>query len=274
MKKYFTLLYTFALLNDTAFAQALGDTVKIDYNFHLYILMGQSNMAGRGEITAAYASEGHPRVYMLDKNNQWVPARHPVHFDKPVAGVGPGLSFAIIMADENPDVKIGIIPCAVGGTAIQYWQPGAYDKATKKYPYDEAVARIRIAMTSGAVKGMLWHQGEADSQPEKADVYLKAFAVLVDSIRSITHNTHLPVVAGELGRYRPVFRNINTELKKLPGAIAYTAVASSEGLADKGDSTHFSSASAETLGRRYAEKMIWLQGRDVAGKKGRKPAGH
>lgn len=270
MKNRFAFLLAIVLLKLTAFSQPINNTNKIDSNFHLYILMGQSNMAGRGEITEEYKNENHPRVFMLDKNNQWVGAHHPVHFDKSVAGVGPGLAFAIEMANENSNVKIGLIPCAVGGTPIAVWQPGAYDKATKTFPYDEAVTRIETAMKSGMVKGMLWHQGEADSQPEKASIYLKEFSVLVDRIRSVTNNPHLPVVAGELGRYRELFQNLNGVLKKLPDTIRYSAVASSEGLVDKGDNTHFSSASAETLGKRFAEKMIGLQIKSYTQKKKRK----
>lgn len=274
MKNYFTFLLAIAFLNISAFSQSINNTNKIDRNFHLYILMGQSNMAGRGEITEDYKNENHPRVFMLDKNNQWIMAHHSVHFDKSVAGVGPGLAFGIEMANENSDVRIGLIPCAVGGTPITAWQPGAYDKATKTFPYDEAVTRIEAAMKSGVVKGMLWHQGEADSQPDKAGIYLKEFAILVDRIRSVTHNTHLPVVAGELGRYRELFQNMNEVFKKLPDTIRYTAVASSEGLVDKGDNTHFSSASAETLGKRFAEKMIALQSKSYIQKKKRRHISH
>lgn len=81
-----------------------------DQNFDLYLLIGQSNMAGRGEITPDLKEEGNQRVYMLDRQNKWVPARHPLHFDKPIAGVGPGLGFGIAMAEANPLKKIGVDP--------------------------------------------------------------------------------------------------------------------------------------------------------------------
>ena len=47
--------------------------------FHLYLLMGQSNMAGRGRMTDA-DRRPVPRVLMLTKENQWAPAKHPLHF--------------------------------------------------------------------------------------------------------------------------------------------------------------------------------------------------
>jgi hypothetical protein len=258
MKKSFVMLLSVVLINSTGFTQGSYNTNKIDSNFHLYILAGQSNMSGRGEITEEYKNESNPRVFMLDKNNQWVVAHHPLHFDKSVAGVGPGLAFAIKMANENPGIKIGLVPCAVGGTAIRVWQPGAYDSATKKHPYDDAVARIKEAMKSGVIKGMLWHQGEADSRPEAAAIYIPQLKTLIERIRTLTGNASLPVVAGELGRYRQQLQ-INAELKKLPSMVPNTAVASSEGLTDKGDGSHFSSPSAEKLGERYAEQMKRLE---------------
>ena len=46
--------------------------------------------------------------------------------DKKTKGVGPGLSFAIdvAMSDILPKgQKIGLIPCAVGGSGITEWLP-------------------------------------------------------------------------------------------------------------------------------------------------------
>jgi len=234
MNKGMGLFVTFALANLMTFSQNVIDTNTVDQTFHLYVLMGQSNMAGRGVITEEYKNESNSRVFMLDKNNHWMPAHHPLHFDKSVAGVGPGLAFAIKMANENPGIKIGLIPCAVGGTSIRSWKPGGYDSATKKYPYDDAAARIKAAMKSGVIKGMLWHQGEGDSKPAAAVLYIPQLQTLIERIRALTYNATLPVVAGELGRYREQFQTINDELKKLPQTVPHTAVASSEDLVDKG----------------------------------------
>jgi len=179
-----------------------------DPNFHLYLLMGQSNMAGRGQITDSLKTIGNARVYMLNAQGEWVPARHPLHFDKPSAvGVGPGLSFGIQMAEVNPNVRIGLVPCAVGGTSISRWQPGAFDEATKTHPYDDA-------MRCGVVKGMLWHQGESDSNPTATVAYLPQLTELIERVRQLTSQPNLHVVTGELGRYKNVYGPINAELHK------------------------------------------------------------
>lgn len=233
-----------------------------DPNFELYILAGQSNMAGRGYVTGDFKTEGDGRVYMLTKDNTWVVAKHPVHFDKAIAGVGPGLAFGIAMAktSTNPKVKIGLIPCAVGGTPVEHWLLGAYDPATKTHPYDDAVARIKFAMQYGVIKGIIWHQGEANSKPEQVKRYLAQLTELITRLRGLVGNANTPFVAGQLGGYRPEFAEFNKEIVKLPGLVPYTSVVTTEGLVHRGDTLHFDSPSADELGRRYAVKMVEVQG--------------
>src|SRR5262245_32294917 len=76
---------------------------------HLYLLIGQSNMAGRGKVEAE-DKKPHTRVLMLNKEDQWVPAVDPLHFDKGSAGVGPGLTFGKTLAEADKEVTIGLIP--------------------------------------------------------------------------------------------------------------------------------------------------------------------
>ena len=231
-----------------------------DSSFHIYILLGQSNMAGRGEITDEFKEQTNPRVLVLTKKDQWEVAKHPIHFDKPaVVGVGPGLAFGLEMAKANPAIRIGLVPCAVGGTSIDLWQPGSYDETTKTNPYDEAVARIRTSMKSGVIKGVLWHQGESDGKPEKASAYIQKLTRLIEQLRKEVNNPNLPFVAGEIGRYITLSNNINQELARLPSLVPNTAIASSEGLDHKGDGTHFNSSSASLLGERFAKIMKELQ---------------
>jgi hypothetical protein len=242
------------------FAFCLTTKAQVDPSFHLYILIGQSNMAGRGPITEETKNQGNPRLFMLNKDQEWVLAKNPLHFDKPkVAGVGPGLTFGIDMAEANPNVKIGLIPCAVGGTSIEKWAPGGYDKNTKTHPFDDALVRIKAAMKSGVIKGVIWHQGEANSSERKAPQYLAQLERLVSRIREEVGNPELPFIVGELGRYRPNYQLINAELSKVPKTIPFTGLVGSEGLVHKGDTTHFDGPSANVLGHRFAEKMIKLQ---------------
>lgn len=226
-------------------------------DFHLYLLVGQSNMSGRG-IIDSISRKISPQVFVLDKSGKWVPATDPLHFDKPkVAGVGPGLNFALKMAEKNSKVKIGLIPCAVGGSPISAWEPGA--ELLGYHPYDDAVVRAKIAMKSGVLKGILLHQGEGDCRPEKSKIYLGKLKSLIERFRNDLDMPNVPFIAGELGQYRENYKLINNVLKDLPRTVPNTSVVTSEGLTHKGDGTHFDTFSARELGKRFAEEMIRLQ---------------
>ena len=229
---------------------------------HLYLLAGQSNMAGRGTVEAQDRTP-HPRVWVLNQQGDWVPATEPLHFDKPaVVGVGPGLSFGKIMAEADTSVVIGLVPVAVGGSAISSWQPGGFHEQTNSHPYDDALRRLKTALPAGTLRGILWHQGESDSKPELAAVYSEKLSELIQRFRREAGGD-VPVVVGTLGDFfvkkNPAGATVNQILKTLPSRIPRTACAEATGLTDNGDQTHFDAASARELGRRYAAAMRKLQ---------------
>ncbi|QHT65920.1 sialate O-acetylesterase [Rhodocytophaga rosea] len=230
--------------------------------FHVYLLLGQSNMAGRG-VVEPEDQQVHPRIHMLDKNNEWKPASDPMHFDKPIAGVGPGLTFGKLMADTDSKITIGLVPCAAGGSSIDAWKVGGYHDQTKSYPYDEALKRARIAMQTGQLKGIIWHQGESDSEPGKADTYAQKLKELIANLRKELNAPDLPVVVATLPDFYanriPEAAKVNQALQELPGQMPSTACISTADLTHKGDTIHFDSPSARELGRRYAKAMQTLQ---------------
>lgn len=241
-----------------------------DPNLHIYILMGQSNMAGRGVITTEFKAMKNDRVLAWQKDSTWVVATHPLHYDKPkVAGVGPGLSFGFEMAAANPNIKIGLVPCAVGGTSIEKWAPGAYDSASKTHPYDDAVIRITNAMKYGVVKGIIWHQGESNSSANHYDNYLPKLKALMAQIRQLV-GSDVPIVIGELGKYNSGYEAFNENLAGVTKIISNSALVTSEGLTDKGDNTHFNSESATEYGKRFARAMLLLQAKKPDSKSKRK----
>ena len=225
--------------------------------FHLFLLVGQSNMAGRGKVEASDQTP-HPRVLTLSKEQMWVQATDPLHFDKPkIVGVGLGRTFAIELAESQPDVTIGLIPCAVGGSPIAAWQPGAYYKPTESHPWDDAVARAEVALKRGTLKGILWHQGESDSKPELAEAYEGRLHDLIARFRDELDAPSVPFLVGQMGQFpeRPwnnERRQVDAAHRLLPERIDHTAFVPSHGLSHKGDEVHFDSASYRELGRRFA----------------------
>ncbi|CCH00874.1 putative carbohydrate esterase [Fibrella aestuarina BUZ 2] len=265
MPKSPLLLLAFLAGISQLFAQspASAPAQPIPAKLHLYLLAGQSNMAGRG-APAETDKQPNPHILMLNQANQWVVATEPLHFDKPsVVGVGPGLAFARAMLAADTTAYIGLIPVAVGGSAIDSWQPGGYHDQTKSYPYDDALRRAKIALPSGTLRGILWHQGESDSKPELVAGYDQKLITLINRFRQELAAPNVPVVVGTLGdfyvRQNPAAAQINAQLRNLPTRLPVVACIEATGLTDKGDQTHFDTPSARELGRRYAEAMRKLQ---------------
>jgi len=231
---------------------------------HLYVLAGQSNMAGRG-LVGKIDSMQHPRVFALNADMTWGLATEPLHFDKPnIVGVGPGFAFGRAMAEEDTTVMIGLIPTAVGGSSIAAWRPGRKHRSLNARPYDEAASRVFrvLALQGGELKGIIWHQGEADRN-SPPDEHLENLIELVNRFRTDFQTSDLPFVAAQMAEYytdrEPGAAAINEAIAKLPIRAPNTAVVSAERFTHKGDSVHLDTDSARELGRRYAEAMILAQ---------------
>ncbi len=251
-------LHGLRLLVLLCFAAPFGYAAP-DPNFHLYLLVGQSNMAGRGAVDED-SKKADPRIVMLTKGLEWAPATDPLHFDKPVAGVGPGLAFGKIMAAKVPAARIGLIPCAVGGTSIKLWVPDAFDSVTRTHPYSDMLDRLKVAQKEGVIKGIIWHQGEADRSAP--DAYGALLRDLVARMRRDC-GAEVPFVAGEISSFdsntTELTQRFNAAIHALEGKIERFNCVSTEGLSHKGDRVHYDTASARSLGERYAEKMAELQ---------------
>jgi hypothetical protein len=181
-----------------------------------------------------------------------------------MVGVGPGFAFGRAMAEAHPSVRIGLVPGAVGGSSIRAWLPNEVHRQTNSRPWDDALSRTFrvLAQQGGELKGIIWHQGESDSN-EFAPQYEDALVDLVERFRREFQNPDLPFVVAPLAPFyvsgNPVGAEINAAIAHLPERLPYTAVVSAEGLTSKPDNIHFDTASSRELGRRYAEAMLALE---------------
>lgn len=230
----------------------------------IFLLAGQSNMAGRARVEAQ-DSVVNPRVLRLDKDMRWVPAVDPLHWDKPaIIGVGPGRSFGLAIAAREPDARIGLVPAAVGGSPISSWEPGALDAATNTHPWDDAMARLRVAQRDGTLRAILWHQGESDATPARSVVYAEKLRALIARFRSEVGDPTLPFVVGQLGQFdaRPWtadVRRVDSAHRAIAASVPNVAYVSSAGLRHKGDAVHFDGPAARTLGERYAAAYLGMR---------------
>ncbi|MBR3862760.1 MAG: hypothetical protein IKM42_03785 [Clostridia bacterium] len=122
-----------------------------------FLMVGQSNMAGRGDIGEVEPIQ-NGLCHVL-RMGVWQPMSEPVNVDRGShAEFLPGVSLAASFADALASYTgehIGLVPCAYGGSGIAKWQPGGV-------LFDHAVFMARLAMRSSTLGGIIWHQGEND----------------------------------------------------------------------------------------------------------------
>ena len=242
----------------------------------IYLLIGQSNMAGRGPV-AESDKQPIPGLWMFTEAGAWQPAADPLRYDKPkAAGVGPGISFGQELLKAKPDVEIGLVNRAFGGTAIAEWKKGGAphkeaspEKGTPPtlYPlYKDAVKAVQAAVQQGGVlKGIIWHQGESDYRGRgfTKEAYAAALTELIANLRTDLNAPQVPFVMGELGEFLDQktvpFAPVNEALHEVAAKVPKVGVASSEGLKTKGDNLHFDTPSQRLFGQRYAAEMLRLQ---------------
>lgn len=216
---------------------------------HSFLLMGQSNMAGRGVPGSVPAIE-NPRLYVA-RNARWQPMFIPVNPDRPFAGVSLAESFADAYSRDH-DVDVGLIPCADGGTSLAQWEPGGL-------LYDHALMQARLAMRTSILRGILWHQGESDCSREASAVYEEKLVALFAALRRDLGQGDVPVIVGALGDFlvdydegtRTYYSVINCTLRRVAQTQPAMAFVPADGLGSKPDHLHFDAPALRTFGVRY-----------------------
>ncbi len=227
-----------------------GQPTEAEEPMHIYLLIGQSNMAGRAEIPddAVGILE---RCFLFNADGEWEPASNPLNRHSAIRKglemqkLGPGYSFATTLLDADPTTKIGLVVNARGGSSIDEW-------LARGEIYWTTRRRAREAAKHEVLKGVIWHQGKSDQA--NAAEYLGKLNQLIANLRNDLGNPNLPFIAGQIAREGV----INVEISRLPESTHATAFVSAEGLTTF-DGTHLDTRSQLLLGQRYAEAMVKLQ---------------
>lgn len=228
---------------------------------HSFLLIGQSNMAGRGFISEAKCVNTD-RIKIL-KNGRWQPMFRPINADRAFSGVSLAESFAERYSQKyNTDV--GLICCADGGTSLEQWQPDGL-------LFDNAVYNAELALRTSDIAGVLWHQGETDCADGLNSTYVKRFMPIMNELRKRLNLYHVPFLLGGLGDFLADcsfdknlvnYEKINSALKEISYNNPFTGFVSAEGLTSNPDNLHFNSKSLYEFGIRYFEKYEEIRDND------------
>ena len=234
---------------------------KNDNEFISFLMIGQSNMAGRGDF-----GEVEPIVnkncFML-RMGRWQPMSEPINVDRDILNVRfhSGISMGASFADEMSKYlgrKVGLIPCADGGTKIEQWQPG-------EVLFDHAVMMTKLAMRTSNFGGIIWHQGESNCRDFNPIKYKELLLNTLNGIRRELDAEKLPLVIGEIsdkiGAEWNITENVpkmNALLHSIADEMPMCGIVSVCDLPLKNDNLHINSASRRVLGRRYFEKETEL----------------
>jgi sialate O-acetylesterase len=257
----------------------------------LWLLAGQSNMQGVGDLQDAPSSHELVRCFTMDRH--WEVAREPLHFmatspdpvhnegrqlvgeaakaelDKMVKGVGPGLWFGLIQR-EKTGVPQGLIPCAHGGTSMAQWDPDLKKEGGKSL-YGSMSKTLELLHQPLA--GVLWYQGCDDTNPECVPFYTGRMKKLVQALREDQAQADLPWLTVQIGRTinrsfnEKEWHDIQEQQRLLPQAIPNLDVTTAADL-DMDDWIHVAAQSHKIL----AERLSLLADRLVYKLPGTEPA--
>jgi hypothetical protein len=226
-------------------------------NTWVFILAGQSNMAGRGLVEPQDTIPSE-RILSINKNGKVIIAKEPLHFYEPtLAGLDCGLSFGKAIINEAPDqISVLLIPTAVGGSSISQWLGDSTHRNVKLL--SNFKEKVTLAKKYGEIKGILWHQGESDTNPKDAPRYNERLTQLFKIFRTAAGNENLPILIGELGGYsdNKNWAVVNEQIHLYSATDRNTAVITTTDLKDKGDALHFNSEGQRILGQRFAEAYL------------------
>ena len=222
---------------------------------HSFLLIGQSNMAGRGSLADAHPIDTS-RIYTL-RNGRFQTMFRPICPDRVACGVNLAESFAESYAQKH-DVDVGLICAADGGSHLDLWMPGSL-------LFDHAVYQAKLAARSSTIMGVLWHQGESDTKPEMNATYRRRCEEMIAGFRkAVPELKDVPFLLGGLGdflkdcvKYPELvnYPKINAALQEMADHDPLIGFVSAEGLLGNPDNLHFSSSSLYAFGLRYLEEF-------------------
>ena len=264
----------------------LGAKADVDPNFYIYICFGQSNMEGNAQPESIDKTGIDARFQLLATCNftnpsrtkgKWYTATPPLV--SPNGGLGPSDYFGRTMVECLPEnVRVGVIPVAMGGSPIEMFDKDKYQQKMKDNPsewwvtlaknhyggnpYGRIIEMAKEAQKVGVIKGILLHQGCSNNGDSNWPNMVKK--IYNDMLSDLGLGTDsVPLFVGET-----LYQNQggscyahNTQVARMPSVIPNSYVVSSDGCPGNGnDPWHFNAWGYRILGSRYADEALYALG--------------
>jgi len=261
--------------------------VKAFYCGDVWLLAGQSNMEGVGDMTGP--AKPHPLIRAFSMRREWRLATDPLHVlgESPDSchaglrqlpreqgetirrnakkGVGVGVFFAREMLARS-GVPQGLIATAHGGTSMAQWDPALKGEGGASQ-YGSMLLSMRA--TGQPVAGVLWYQGESDTDGPPVEVYTEKMRALVAAVRRDLKQPSLPWIMVQIatvvgGWGGPGWNRIQEQQRLLPGKIRNLEMVSAVDL-PLDDRIHISATAFPVLAARMAraaDRLAYGNGRE------------
>ena len=259
MLKVRCLILIFSLaFGNMLFAQSPENQIRKARETWVFMLVGQSNMAGRGRVEPI-DTVSSPRVFSINETGEIIQAKEPLHFYEPkMKGTGCGLAFGKELLKFIPeDVDVLLIPTAVGGSSINQWINNSTFRGVQLLTNFQE--KMELGKKFGEIKAILWHQGETDAKPSEIPNREEKMRLLFTEFRQISGNPSLPILIGEIGHFGKndedvkYKRLLNRKIRSYVRSDKNSALIGTKYLKHKGDKVHFDSESQRKMGVRFAK---------------------
>lgn len=226
-----------------------GTVLDHIYLGDVYLLGGQSNMQMKlrecDEPAENYCTNENVRLFTVDRpeegeclrtQNGWLPCT------KQIAGEFPAIGYYVGSALASQTCRrIGLISCCQGASVIQTWMPPHLFDNNRFYVSDadkfvdhfnfpwNGYGHLYETMLSKVIpfplKAVLWYQGEANSSPAEAEIYLELLRAFIGNVRTELQDPSLPFIVVQLADYAPWdgpgWRGIQKAQLQAQGAIPF-----------------------------------------------------
>ena len=215
-------------------ASASLSTVNAEEGKHLFILSGQSNMAG------------------LKAENSFIPA---------------------VKAEFGNDQVI-VVKDAQSGCPIRRWhkawKPASDVKVASKKPhgdlYDRLMKKVRPAIDGQTLKSVtfIWMQGERDAKEKHGEVYARSFVGLMDQVKKDLKRDDVNFVIGRISDFDmndkkyPHWTKVRKAQVKVAESDPRGSWVDTDDFNGKRNGLHYNAAGYTQLGKRFAEEAISL----------------